>query len=289
MVVSGKVFRSSKPTSLSEVALKLNGYKVPVEPPQGAPEGIQFYSEVRQLAVQDNRLRGVYSYDDLIFVDFHGKEVGVPITRDAPFEFVQSPTGLYLIVVAKKWRANSVSRRLNDVIYVTREIRPISVDPAAMAKLVEERTENQVVTFFDNLNLNVDKLSLYGQSLPETGVYRQYASSGGIWYTVARSKRFGYVVGLGRNGVVVGFGLKDPEKFFEYVREEVLPALPSGLQGDRAGEQRARHSASSRTSDPESQDKGRGVAGRIRPSPRPRGILGTEGCDTTLATRSACR
>jgi len=226
MVVSGKLFLVTKPIPIEEMAKRLAGYRINEEPPKGAPEDFKFITEIKGLQLRGGSLKGLFDYDSIIEVYQHGNTVPVPKTYEAPFLFTPAGSKTFLTVVAKKWRANAVAKRLNDVIFVDKTIVPLSIPPALMSKLVGEKTEDQVVTFFDQLQ-TVEKLSLYGESLAETDLYSDFSKRGGIWYTVARSKRFDQVVGLGRNGVVVAFASKDVDKFFDLVEEEVIPVLSS--------------------------------------------------------------
>jgi hypothetical protein len=82
--------------------------------------------------------------------------------------------------------------------------------------------EDTKITFFDNVDIpNVDKLSLYGPDLINTSLFVDYAKHGDLWYVVARSKAFGYVVGTTRDASVTIFNLTDKDKYLEYVHKEV--------------------------------------------------------------------
>ncbi|MFQ1021539.1 hypothetical protein [Tardisphaera saccharovorans] len=230
MVVSGKLFLIIKPMPIDEIARRLSGYRVSQEPPPGAPQDFKFVTEVKALSRRGASLTGVISYDSVIDVNQHGQVIKVPKTYEAPFLFTPYSSRMYLTVVAKKWRANAIAKKINDIIFVEKNVVPMSVPPRLMASMIAQKTEDQVVTFFDGIQ-SVDKLSLYGESLSESALYENYYKSGGIWYTVARSKRYGQIVGLGRNGVVVAFSLKEVDKFFDYVEDEVIPSLGEQVAG----------------------------------------------------------
>ncbi|NWG10772.1 hypothetical protein HXY33_03345, partial [Candidatus Bathyarchaeota archaeon] len=68
---------------------------------------------------------------------------------------------------------------------------------------------------------NVNKLSLYGPDLINTSLFGDYCKHGDLWYVVARSKEYGYVVGLTRDASVTIFNLTDKEKYLEYVTKEI--------------------------------------------------------------------
>ncbi|MGC8601448.1 MAG: hypothetical protein ACP5GO_04645 [Thermoprotei archaeon] len=236
MVVSGKLFMITKPIPMDEIARRLKGYRISEEPPQGITKEFRFVTEIKGLRKRGESLAGTIAYDSTIDVNQHGQIVKIPKTYESPFLFTERSNKMFLTVVAKKWRANAIAKRINDIIFVERNVVPLSISPRLMAQMIENNTEDQVVTFFDGIK-SVDKLSLYGESLTQSALYESYYKAGGIWYTVARSKRFGQVVGLGRNGVVVGFGMKDVEKFFDYVEEEVIPSLAEQVAGSDISDQ----------------------------------------------------
>jgi hypothetical protein len=44
-----------------------------------------------------------------------------------------------------------------------------------------------------------------------------------LWYVVARSKEYGYVVGITRDASVTIFNLAEKERYLEYVTKEIYP------------------------------------------------------------------
>ena len=72
---------------------------------------------------------------------------------------------------------------------------------------------------------NVNKLSLYGPDLIGTTLFEDYSKRGNLWYIVARSKAYGYVVGVTRDASVTIFNIADKKKYLEYVAKEIYPLI----------------------------------------------------------------
>jgi hypothetical protein len=84
--------------------------------------------------------------------------------------------------------------------------------------------EETKIMFFDNVDVpNVDKLSLYGTDLVNTSLFEDYGKHGDLWYVVARSGEYGYVVGITPDASMTIFNLADREKYLEYVATDVYP------------------------------------------------------------------
>ena len=69
----------------------------------------------------------------------------------------------------------------------------------------------------------MNKLSLYGPDLISTSLFEDYCKHGDLWYVVARSKEYGYVVGITRDASVTIFNLTEKERYLEYVAKEIYP------------------------------------------------------------------
>ena len=72
---------------------------------------------------------------------------------------------------------------------------------------------------------NINKLSLYGPDLVGTTLFEDYGKHGDLWYVVARSKGYGYVVGVTRDASVTIFNVTDKDKYLEYVAKEIYPLV----------------------------------------------------------------
>jgi len=46
-----------------------------------------------------------------------------------------------------------------------------------------------------------------------------------LWYIVARSKEYGYVVGVTRDASVTIFNSTEKERYLEYVTKEIYPLI----------------------------------------------------------------
>jgi hypothetical protein len=69
----------------------------------------------------------------------------------------------------------------------------------------------------------VDKLSLCGPDLINTPLFEDYGKHGDLWYVVARSKEYGYVVGITRDASVTIFNLTEKDRYLEFVAKEIYP------------------------------------------------------------------
>jgi hypothetical protein len=98
------------------------------------------------------------------------------------------------------------------------------ISPETLKKFHLKNPEDTKITFFDNVDIpNVDKLSLYGPDLINTSLFEDYGKHGDLWYVVARSKEYGYVVGVTRDASVTIFNLGEKEPYLEYVAKEIYP------------------------------------------------------------------
>jgi len=130
-------------------------------------------------------------------------------------------------VLEKKWRANSIANALSEILFITvGRIVEVEIPPEVLRSYHDENSEGTKVVFFSDVDApNVEKLSLYGSSLANTPLYVDYLSRGKIWYIVIASRRYGYTVGITRNGIVTIFNNVEPGAFLTYIMEEVFPLI----------------------------------------------------------------
>lgn len=64
-----------------------------------------------------------------------------------------------------------------------------------------------------------------GQTSWAPPLFEEYGKHGDLWYIVARSVEYGYVVGLTRDAPVTIFNIKDKSKYLEYVTKEIYPLI----------------------------------------------------------------
>jgi hypothetical protein len=228
MVVAGKVFRLSEPLSLDEIASRLEGYRVE-EPYEEGNYKFTLVTEVVGLLPkpEENMLRGVYSHDYVIHVFHRGKVAPLPRTVEALFSFSKVEDTTFLTVVEKKRLANFIANKLSEILFDRiGGVVEARIPPETLREFHLKNPEDTKITFFDNVDIpNVNKLSLYGPDLVTTSLFEDYCKHGDLWYIVARSREYGYVVGITRDASVTIFNLTDKEKYLEYVTKEAYPLI----------------------------------------------------------------
>lgn len=226
MVVAGKVFRLVESLSLAETGSRLEGYLVE-EPYEEGDYKYTLVTEVVGLLAKENMLRGVYSHDHMISVFHRGKVMPLPRTVEALFSFAEHDGATFLTIVEKKRLANFMANKLSEILFEkVGDILEARISPETLREFHLKNREDTKITFFDNVDIpNVNKLSLYGPDLINTSVFEDYCKHGDLWYVVARSKEYGYVVGVTRDTSVTIFNLTDKEKYLEYVTKEIYPLL----------------------------------------------------------------
>lgn len=226
MVVAGKVFRLSEPLSVAEVASRLEGYRVE-EPYEEGDYKFTLLTEVVGLMPKENMLRGIYAHDYVLHVFHRGKVAPLPRTVEALFSFTHYEGKTFLTVVEKKRLANFVANKLSEVLFGRMGgVLEARIPPETLREFHLKNPEDTKITFFDNVDIpNVNKLSLYGPDLISTSLFEDYCKHGDLWYVVARSKEYGYVVGITRDASVTIFNLTDKGRYLEYIVKEVYPLI----------------------------------------------------------------
>ena len=226
MVTAGKVFKLVEPTPLPELASKLGGYRREEAYEEGDYK-FTLVTEIMNLLPRENAIAGIYSHDYVLHVFHRGKVVPLPRTVEALFSFAQQEKQLFLTVVEKKRLANFIANKLSDLLYgKTGQIVEARIVPETLRSFHTKNPEDTKITFFDNVDIpNVDKLSLYGPDLIGTTLFEEYCKHGDLWYVVARSREYGYVVGITRDASVTVFNLTNKNKYLEYVAKEIYPLI----------------------------------------------------------------
>ena len=226
MVTAGKVFKLVEPQALADLASKLRGYRREEQHEEGDYK-FSLITEIVNLMPSANTLTGVYSHDYVTHVFHQGKTVPLPHTVEAMFSFTKHEDRVFLTIVEKKIRANFIANRLSETIYErVGHIAEARIPPETLHDFHLKNPEDTKVTFFDNVDIpNVDKLSLYGPDLVGTTLFEDYCKRGDLWYIVARSKGYGYVVGVTRDASVTIFNITDKKKYLEYVAKEIYPLI----------------------------------------------------------------
>ncbi len=226
MVLAGKIFRLVEDTALDKVAEKLRGYSVEEDLEEEGYK-IKLITEVVDLAMGFNSLRGVLAWDILRFTYHRGRKIPVPKTLYLTFGFFKRPGATFLLVIEKKNMANKAANLFSQLLFISKGyILNVSIPPEKMREYHEKNPENTKVIFFDNLPIpNIDKLSLYGPNLTYTELYNNYLKMGSIWYLVTVSNSYGTTIGLTRDGVVVAFGNIEKTDFINMVNAEIIPLI----------------------------------------------------------------
>jgi hypothetical protein len=224
VVVAGKIFRLSEPLSIAEIASRLEDYHTEESYEEGDYK-FALVTEVVGLLPKENMLRGIYSHDYVLHVFHRGKVAPLPRTVEALFSFAQREGITFLAVVEKKRLANFIANKLSEILFEKMGgIVEARIPPEILKEFHLKNPEDTKITFFDNVDIpNVNKLSLYGPDLISTSLFEDYCKHGDLWYVVARSKEYGYVVGITRDVSVTIFNLTEKERYLEYVAKEIYP------------------------------------------------------------------
>lgn len=226
MVVAGKVFKLSESLEISEIASALEGHRTEEDYEEGDYK-FSLVTEVVGLVPKGNTLKGVYSHDYVMQVFHRGKVIPQPRTVEAVFSFAEQKGTMFLTVVEKKRVANFIANKLSKLLFEKAgHIVEARISPETLKEFHSKNPEDTKITFFDNVDIpNVNKLSLYGPDLTNTSLFDDYAKHGDLWYVVARSKEYGYVVGITRDASVTIFNLPETEKekYLEYAAKQIHP------------------------------------------------------------------
>lgn len=224
MVVAGKLFKLSEPLSTPDIASRLEGFHVEEDYEEGDYK-FTLLTEVAGLLPKGKMVRGIYSHDYVSQVFHRGKILPTPRTMEALFSFADHQGTTFLTIVEKKRLANFIANKLSEILFEKAGgILEARISPETLKRFHLKNPEDTKITFFDNVDIpNVDKLSLYGPDLINTSLFADYGKHGDLWYVVARSKEYGYVVGLTRDASVTIFNLGEKEPYLEYVAKEIYP------------------------------------------------------------------
>ncbi len=221
MVITGKLFMIEGVVPLRDIAIKLKDFRT-----EDKEQDIKLITEIKDLHMTGDFLSGTFVQDQLMGVQHRGELIHVPRTTEAPFFFVEESDRdrIILTIMEKKARANNIANQLSKIIFMTTSrIVEVRIDPSRFVQFHEANFEDTKVIFFDDVDIpNIKKLSLYGSALGDTSLYSEHLKHGKIWYLVLKSRRYGLVVGLTRNGVVTIFSKATRDDFINYVQEEVI-------------------------------------------------------------------
>jgi hypothetical protein len=226
MVTAGKVFKMREKTSIQSLAAKLKGLKKEEVFKDGVHR-FNLLTEVRDLSLKDNALRGTFSWDVVTYIFHRGERVPTPKTIEASFSLAENKDRLLATIIQKKPLANNIANQLSETLFITTgHIVEAKILPEVLKSFHEQNPEDTKIIFFDEVDIpNINKLSLYGSVLMNTALYNDYCDHGKIWYIVFTSKKYGNIVGLTRNAVVTIFNRIGDAEFLSYVTDEVFPLI----------------------------------------------------------------
>jgi hypothetical protein len=226
LVLAGKVFLVRENYDMDTLAEKLKAFRVETET---SVEGQDFklMTEVADLTAGKGSLEGTFSFDSVFVVGHRGKPVPVPRTYEAPFSFNMFNERLFLTVYDKKNRANNVANEMSKAIFMSLgQVVEARIDPETLRKFHEANFGDTKVIFYSDVDLpNINKLSLYGAELGNTGLYSDYLTHGKLWYIVFTSKAYGYVFGLTRNCILTAFSRMELSEFKSFMSGQVFPLI----------------------------------------------------------------
>lgn len=226
MVLAAKIFDVKEENNLTLLASKLKNFKLEQDL-KAEDQNFTLISEISGMNISKETLDGTFSFDTVFMVDQHGTSVPVTRTFHAPFSFDLFGKSLYLTVFEKKSRANNIANEMSKALFMSLgQIVEARIQPEVLKRFHEENFEDTKIIFFDDVDLpNISKLSLYGSALGATSLYNDYLEHGKIWYTVIKSKKYGYVVGVTRNAVITVFSRIELPDFKRYVKNEIIPLV----------------------------------------------------------------
>lgn len=224
MPIAGKIFKLNEEVELSIIAHKLKDYKrenVHVETDE------KLVSEVKGLELKENVLRGFFSEDFIITKFYRGEFKSIPITVENPFIFIRRGRETLLFIVGKKFRANNVANKLNEIVFIEPGmIVEAEIPHEVLKSLHESNPEATKVVYFDGIDIpNVNKLALYGAALADSTLYAEYLRHGKIWYVVFDFKKHDLTVGVTRNCVVTVFNPVEENKFIDFTLSYIIPLV----------------------------------------------------------------
>ncbi len=207
---------------------RLTGFQE-AEPVEG--EEIELLTRILDMEQKEDMVYGVLAKDFMRETTYRRQVLTNATTEEAPFWIVPQEDRKFLIVMApsvargvKKMLSNHVAVKIGEILNI--DVRESRITSETLQKLHESNPQSTNLIWFDNMDLpGVNKLCLSGESLADTGQYRDYLDHGMIWYVVFTSQKSGYTVGVTRNAVVTNFSKSTPDEFIEFVREEIISLI----------------------------------------------------------------
>ncbi len=226
MVMPGKIFKLTRPVGFKTLARNLRGYRMS-ERFVVEDQEFELITEISNIKEEERSLSGLYCKDRIIFVYYRGKNVPVPKTTETYFNFTARQRDILVVILQEKWTAKRIANEFSRIIYGAKGyITETEIPPDNLKAFHQENSKGTKVSFFEGMGIsNLEKISLYGPDLIEANLFEDYAKRANLWYIVATSKRYGHVVGITRNGIVVIFNKVTPQEYIDFVVNEIFPLV----------------------------------------------------------------
>jgi hypothetical protein len=224
MVQAAKVFLLP-PLAPEDIAKRIRGFSK-LKRENLAGREIEIGSSILDLYSEDEKLIGTFEENFLLSLKYKDEVLRAPLTIRTPFIFARGEGVTYLIVAARKNRANRIAGQLSSIISDEKGfIQEAWIPSEEFRKLYEGRMGTVKVIFFSDVRIpNVRKLSLYGEELASTSLYQEYLKLGRVWYVVFEPED-GLVIGLTRNCAVTFFSRVSLEEAVAFMEREILPRV----------------------------------------------------------------
>jgi hypothetical protein len=232
MVLPAKTFEIKEEISLEEAHEKILGFKE--EEDWEGEEELSLVTEIIDLEIDESSIRGIFSRDFVKPRYYKRKVVETPVTEEAPFWLKPYGARIFLIVVApsvargvKKLLTNHVANKISEILFgVIGGVVEVRIPDETLQNLHESNPRATRLIWFDEVDIpSVNKLCLAGESLADTGLYKEYMEHGRIWYVVFEIQKRGITVGVSRNCVVTLFSKSSLEEFIGYVTEDFFSLI----------------------------------------------------------------
>lgn len=225
MVMPGKIFKLTRPVGFRTLVRTLKGYRM-TERLSIEDKEFELVTEITDLEEDERSVSGIYAKDSVTFIYYHGKYIPTPKTTETYFNFTARKNDVLLVVLQEKWTAKRIASELSRIIFGAKGyITETEIAPEDLKAFHDQNPRGTKVSFFERVAQNIDKLSLYGPDLIEASLFEDYSSKANLWYIVATSRKYGHVVGITRNGIVVIFNKVTPKEYIEFVVNEVFPII----------------------------------------------------------------
>ncbi len=229
MVQAAKVF-ILPPLTPEDIAKRIKGFSK-LKRENLAGREIEVGSSILDLDLEDGRLVGTFEENFLLSLKYKDEVLRAPLTVRTGFIFMRGERATYLIVAARKNRANRIAGQLSSIISDEKGfIQEAWISSEEFRKLYEGRMGTVKVVFFGDVRIpNVRNLSLYGEELTSTSLYQEYLKLGRVWYVVFEPED-GLVIGLTRNCVVTFFSRVSLEEAMAFIEREILPRVSISIE-----------------------------------------------------------